>query len=427
MTDSASHPELVIIVGAGASQSCGIFGSQDLTNSAFSSGTYVESSVRYRSQPVDDPSVWQTTQEVWSLTHILLEALRSIYREPDFELYIHALESLEPLAASRRSPSWAGSLDQVRPVASAFMDVLSRYEPFMRAEILQAERLDVIRRILINLSFSLDYAANRRHPGAAVFTNMLTRIASAFVPSMFTLNYDDLLDSLFPNANDGYNDPGDGVMRFDPASIIGTELGIVAPSLFHLHGNVRFGFGDSVDGTPPPIVKYADKVDALQSFERAVASRDAVRGDWFHAGMIRANMPIISGLQKADKLMLSPNPFGYYYHAAVSALLRCKRVLVLGYGCRDPHINTWIAEASKIHGRDYRLVFVTNIPGNLRGAVSTPETDAIGYFMRSINFQQGSWRGLNDVRYSDDRVMAILSGLPLADERLEELMRFLFS
>lgn len=417
-----SRPRLVIVVGAGASQSCGLYGTAELTSAAFTPGTYVESTVRYRSKPVDNSDDWQHDQEVWSLTQMFWEALRGSYNDPNFEIYVHALETLGPLAASRRRTNWFGTLDELRPIATLFMDVLSRYEPFLRAEIIQAERLNVIERILTAVSFSLDSTGSS--PRRATFLESMRQLVSGFTPTILTLNYDDLLDQAFPDFFDGFHAPHDAVEKFDPASII-DSANEQRSMLFHLHGSVRFGYLPSANAMPPLIVKYANKVDAIQSFARAVESLDAVRGDWVHGGVLRANAPIISGLQKADKLMLAPAPFGYLYHAAISQLLRCNRVLVLGYGCHDPHINAWISEAAKIHGDSYRLAFVTKLDPRLRIPISTPTKDALAYFLRSIDEAAVLWDRREDVKFLGDRLMIVLSGMPLNADLTSDIVTFL--
>jgi hypothetical protein len=103
--------------------------SETLTTDVCAVGTMIRNSVRYRIDPNETKS-WRTSQEYWPVAQVLTEALRSIYRQPSFETYFHALEMMEPIAASRRMSDPLGWMDDFRPVATAFMDVLTKYEPF---------------------------------------------------------------------------------------------------------------------------------------------------------------------------------------------------------------------------------------------------------------------------------------------------------
>ena len=109
------------------------------------------------------------------------------------------------------------------------------------------------------------------------------------------------------------------------------------PLLVHLHGSVRFGY--SLGEIVP--VKYSDVQAALASIEGTRV------GQKYSAGQIVSASPIISGLSKAAKLVHNPQPFGYYYRTFIDSVLDSERLLVIGYGARDDHINVWLEQFSK--------------------------------------------------------------------------------
>lgn len=58
---------------------------------------------------------------------------------------------------------------------------------------------------------------------------------------------------------------------------------------------------------------------------------------------------IVSGLGKAGKLAYNARPYGYYYRTVMDVLPRVDQLLVLGYGWRDVHVNTWLNEYASLH------------------------------------------------------------------------------
>jgi hypothetical protein len=61
------------------------------------------------------------------------------------------------------------------------------------------------------------------------------------------------------------------------------------------------------------------------------------------------------------KLTENPAPYGNYYLAFATAILQNPRLLIVGYGAADPHVNAWLGEFVKIHGSDRRVVWVSKV------------------------------------------------------------------
>jgi hypothetical protein len=423
---------LAVVLGAGANNLCGIPSTEGLTNAVTMLGSLISSDVRYRLAsdrlPTDQ---WKPDQEVWSVTQILWEALRGAYEAPTFETYIHALETLEPLALTRRNPNVFGYLDGFKPVVAAFSDILTRFDPLIRAGVLRAERLDVTRRIFEALDTSPARVQHNPNTVAArvAFARTFNAINEAFQTTVLSLNYDDLLEVVGGPVFDGFTTPIKGQPNqraFSAAEFVEVAGSLPGNTVLHLHGSTRFGYGELGESFIPPIVKFETRDQAAASVIAAIASFDAARGDVADGGVMRSVSPIISGVQKADKLMLTPIPYGYYYQRAVSTLLRSKRLLVIGYGCKDPHINAWIHEAARIHGDDYKIAFVTYVAPDWRGPITSPGIAAIGGFLSAAGQDAAQrWNGWGADVIAVGRALVVRSGMPLSDEHIGQVVEFL--
>jgi hypothetical protein len=112
--------------------------------------------------------------------------------------------------------------------------------------------------------------------------------------------------------------------------------------------------------------------------QSAVESLEVGVSDKYSSGQIVSAAPIISGLSKIAKLSYNPEPFGYYYRAFIDSMIENERLLVIGYGARDQHLNTWIDQFRKIHDDKRKIVWICWLPGALVGE-KTPEKDMISH------------------------------------------------
>jgi hypothetical protein len=116
--------------------------------------------------------------------------------------------------------------------------------------------------------------------------------------SVFTLNYDDIVDGARSSWFDGFTRPVEqsrggrvwSANGFDARNFSNWPQAS-EPLLAHLHGSVRFGYLRKEIGTG----KYSDSQAALESIEGTRV------GDQYSAGQIVSTSPIISGLSKPNK------------------------------------------------------------------------------------------------------------------------------
>jgi hypothetical protein len=133
---------------------------------------------------------------------------------------------------------------------------------------------------------------------------------------------------------------------FSPADWLQREHDDHAHLLMHLHGSVLFG-AESLQALArydriAEVVKFESPTAAVQSYVHLEQWRNPVGGHDF------TGYPIISGLQKGARLIYNPRPYGYYHRSIMSLLPRASRLLFLGYGWRDAHLNAWIYEMAKV-------------------------------------------------------------------------------
>jgi len=302
---------------------------------------------------------------VTPVLQLIYRALQGTFENVNFELILHSIEQLLPLA---RMQVGAASSDQFHPAIGAFVEMQRRHELLKDWSLLRVTRETVIDEIhsqIQNSSLLL--------PLQLPLHRFVAELATQFQLAIFTLNYDDVVDSSLEAWFDGFSgakvasSSGEywEAASFDARAFEGWRNSI-EPLLVHLHGSVRFGPSRQGLG----LVKYRNAKEAARAIT-AISGSDKTEG-----GQIVSADPIISGLNKAARLTLNPAPYGYYYRALIDALLMNERLLVIGYGARDEHVNTWLGEFALQHGEQRRVAWIGKLDGKMVGE-RTPEKDWI--------------------------------------------------
>jgi hypothetical protein len=180
-------------------------------------------------------------------------------------------------------------------------------------------------------------------------------LASKYRLDIATTNYDDLLETALPQLNQGFQQiPGEDTKRFSPHALRKTESRLV-----HLHGSIhwgyrsgaadvnRFAFQDSWHD----LYWHDDPLAAQRSWgwrsnQRAQSGEELIVG------------PMLSGLQKPDKV-LSAEPYATYYRSLGDWLEHNRRLIIVGYGFGDDHINDLITRLTSWHGPERKVAVIT--------------------------------------------------------------------
>lgn len=286
-----------------------------------------------------------------SVCKVIARALRGDYQEVDFELILHALDELQLLADV---PRYSDALDAFRPVLATFVEMQSLYAFLCDPSLLRQARHRVIGEIyrLINNS---TFRCGGPHRAAERLSHFLKMLATEFRLAVFTLNYDEVVDNALPDWFDGFQTATPRLSARPFQIFDAREFLRKAKSsehlLVHLHGSVRFGISLKHRGP----VKFESSDDALKSITYTSG------GDSTIGGRLISSSPLVSGLDKAAKLIYRSSPFGYYYKAFVDALLESPLLLIIGG--RDEHVNTWLNEFRDHHSGNRRIVCVGKFSG----------------------------------------------------------------
>jgi hypothetical protein len=417
-------PRLTVLLGAGSTVSlnseiptlCGMPSTTDLTTriSRMEFPKIVRTGIPFlQSEGDQKPLAMGETIPVLSL---ITRALSGTFVRVNFELILHAIEQLLPLASMRTSHA---SSDQFHPTIGAFVEILKRYDILNDPSLLRVTRECIISAIhaeIHNRSFHI--------PKEFALRKLIVMLSQEFQLTIFTLNYDDVVDRACPTGFDGF--VGDRESSASGASWEAHSFEAQAfdmwrnsmePVLVHLHGSVRFG--PSRHGFE--LVKYSSSTAAGEAME-AVS-----RGNKSSGGQIVSSDSIISGLNKAARLTLNPIPYGYYYKVLIDSLLSSERLLVIGYGAADEHVNTWLRQFRIMHGENSRVGWIGMLKGEMVGE-RTLEKDMIAVLSdgKFQDFRHNSAREEpNSLMECGDELRLGVAGFPLPDDTLSELVSFL--
>ena len=340
---------LCVLLGAGYSQGFGIRGTAKLTELV---------------RQLQSPTL--TTQVVGAMWFapvlpLLWKALSAYYNSPNFETMLHGIEALVGI---QRRPHVTTMPDELRPIANAFMDVSPRWQELVDYGMLLSAAHAIVQTVADALD---DDVSAVQSDTVAAERSRLTRLTSAFETTIIDLNFDDLVDTALPEARDGFD--SDSPARFRYKNLISAA----GPRLIHLHGSIRFGISEAT------VVKFGSRADARTPRSR-FEILDSQSGDPVLVGAL------IAGLRKTDKI--NAPPYAYYHHAFVEELLRSPRLLIIGYGGMDLHVNAWLHRWLETHGDAARCAVVTPINREPKDSERAPPLEFISRVLGYPNAMQ---------------------------------------
>lgn len=322
-------PHLTVVLGAGASVGLGVPSTGDLTTKLWAALDQIKGTQSLL--PWDE-----------SPSRVLRACLDAEYTGANFELVLHALEALHSLNTTW-SPGTAPAFRVVEGVLAG--------GPRGNLRDVFADRrwIDAATRRLfevIHEEISRASATVTTKPAWADVAPFLRQLDATFDLHVVTLNYDDIVEQAL-----GWGGTEQGFARIAGQTVEHFVAYRAPPRLIHLHGSLTFGYGTVGSSGPmhevylhPTPQSARDSLAIIRSQPNSQSGRHTIVG------------PIITGMQKADKLQAEP--YETYYRHAGNLLAMHPRLLVAGFGFGDRHISSLIGKMRRVHGADRRVVIV---------------------------------------------------------------------
>ncbi len=298
--------------------------------------------------PENDDDTLPPSSDFRSVIPWIFKTLQSICpKGVSFEEVWHTLELLQPYILGTTD----SSKTSVAPILTAFTKLWEDHDWLKDPLIPMFARGWIIKTIFECISHRCQGKADPE------FKNFFKKLREHFQLRVFTLNYDNFIDDVFDDWFDGFQSDGCQYELPNNTNIqtfSARDFNQFYPNhpavLAHLHGSVRFGFNPEGQGV---VAKYASSTEALSSIRHTYTPDKGVNGK------IVSAFPLISGMDKEAKLIYNPAPFGYYYKAFMDSLMTTPRLLLIGYGARDEHLNAWLQEFCYLHWpEERRIVFI---------------------------------------------------------------------
>lgn len=383
--------------------------------SARLSGVAYNSGVPQPTSGVSQPQFLQGWEDV-RVYQWIHHALQSWYRNPSFEDVLAAVEQLEGFASMQHTP---GGRDDFKHPLLAFVDAKPSHAFLMDASLMREVRKQAYLTLMGETTHLSSYLK-----AVKAYKRLLCGLSKRFGLSVFTLNYDDIVDkALGSSAFDGYcrqiQVNGPTRWGFDESTFV-SKYPTSPLMLAHLHGSVCFGQALPTEGRG--MLKFLSSSEAISQTQSISSSTQLQNGQMASSG------PIISGSGKLMKLTENAAPYAYYYHAFCEHLLRFPRLLVIGYGGTDPHLNAWLNEYAQLHGEQRRVAVIQKCAASDVQFESTPMTDTLRTLCQGRNLDATQIESAENQLLLFTKQFALdLRGFPLRTGTLKPLVKFLSS
>lgn len=334
-------PHLTVLAGAGASMAIGIP----------STGALTDLALQKLNEPDErfvDPC--RHRQQLAAL----LDTARTYYgeRQFNFEHLFEILEAADALKTGWKTGNAAtvaeASLTIVRPALAQIFegDFISDSTHVLTSAILDAIRTSS--------------AGVLQQPTWPTYSRFWHALAECFTLTVGTLNYDTSVEQALDLGaeHQGMSKVvGENIWRLDVNHLADRQDG---HRLFHLHGGIHFG--DREYGAEANRFAYEDDFhelywhaspDAALQTAWGRSSPRSQAGRWLNGGRI------VSGMNKPDKLIFEP--LASYYAEFGREIVRCPRLLVVGYGFNDLHVNALLSRLNRAHGSSRRICMIDRI------------------------------------------------------------------
>jgi len=334
LCDCFSKKRITCLLGSGATIPVGGPTTHQITQAA-----------RVKSQHVFDPisNDWINVQFIDEVANRLDNFLAPV--PCHFEDIFHALESLESIHIGWQS----SAVEKYKPRLAAFVQAADAR--WFNSMWLIAAKQSLVEAIAEQVELSNNnFQTNTIHDW---FKSFWVEAFSVAAWDIATLNYDNLLEQISPELEDGFELLSNWA-RFNAIRLLRTKKS----RMLHLHGSIHFGYLPLHEERTfidygEDLCKYRLHSEARQSWfgrspNTAQSHEEAIIG------------PLITGLRKTDKI--TAHPYDDYQAVFRRCIYKQSSLLIAGYSFGDLYLNSVMNRMLGLHGSKRRIVIVTWFP-----------------------------------------------------------------
>jgi hypothetical protein len=400
------------LIGAGASLELGVPSTDDATKKVL------------EGEPGEEEH--QSNKESLSILTQTFAILRQSAPKavPNFEHLLHALEIMVTMRRAWRS---TGGSDLRNIFGLLTNGPKSELLPLFQAGLAEQAINQLFCRL--HAVFSDHRPADTRPAEWSNYEQFWRSLARSYGLDIATTNYDDLLEQAIPTLNQGFVPITDEeTSRFTP-----NELRQAWDRLVHLHGSIHFGYRDfRVNSNRFAFRDSWNDVYWHKNPAHAQRSWGGRSNPHAQSGEELVIGPLLTGLQKPDKV-LAAEPYATYYRTLGNWLETNSRLLVVGYGFGDAHINSLLSRITSWHGDSRKVVLITHLPENewvhLRHDVDhrVEEKMAISGWSEDDEIWRDQMFHYSDTWTSKNGLCRVYLGglLPTSGQYLQDILSFL--
>lgn len=341
---NVSKERLTVFVAAGAGIPLGIPSTQKVTAEI----RQLDSKEEYwRSEK----PLFETLFQLLNREYMGNDGRQPVKAEANFEHMLHALEILESLDRTRnyKHPTFK-AMEFILTNGVIHNDIMEKLteNPIQFAwhiGLLYSKLFDLFEEGSTNVKLS---------PRWSRYQEFWSRLLQNYDLDIIATNYDLCIENALLDIEQGFRPitgDAESKQRIDPRIMVPS-----GPSkLAHLHGSIRFG--------PNHEKSFGrDRWEDLLLYPDTASAREAnlrgARSTYVNQSGRECRIGFsITGLQKADKI-LTAEPYSSYHNYLKNALLANRKLLIIGYGFADHHINSILCRMPALHDGGCRLVCI---------------------------------------------------------------------
>lgn len=311
-----------MITGSGTSESFGLLSTSKITDSidnAFRAGLGIT--------PIEQ-----------SLYDNIFNSLKTYLVEKDYIVTFEDIyQSIQDVATIKRIPNNRSAPNRLRPRVGATHTLNSYLLPYSDSDLnnVQDRYLD---NILDAFLMALPDVSE-----IGKLESALKYLEKKYVIWSFTLNYDNLIDNIWPNFTSGFT-PGKAPRGFNPNLLL-SSVNSLCSLHSHLHGSLSWGFPINCPHVWETLELH--EFDNPQDGVRYSKSRSSGIPNPSQQGEIISLSPIITGLDKTE--LVFRKPFFTNFLTLFESINRCTDILIAGYSFSDHHVNMAIEQCRRYH------------------------------------------------------------------------------